>query len=92
MADELGGKEKRFVRICREPSYSMSGPMGTAILSRVPSFRVQRHDEEKSVFCAISRLARHLESCGMSEPAIQDAIAKAVLLEEEGDFIEVELL
>ena len=91
MDDDRGGTQRRFVRICREPSYGMSGPMGTAILSRVPSFRVQRHDEEKSVFCAISRLARHLAACGMSEPAIQGAIAKAVLLEEPGDSIEVEL-
>ena len=79
------------MRICREPSYGMSGPMGTAILSRVPSFRVQRDDEEKSVFCAISRLARHLEACGMSETAIQSAIQRAVLLEEAGDFIDVEV-
>jgi hypothetical protein len=92
MDEEQDKKEKRFIRICREPSYGMSGPMGTAILSRVPSFRVQRDDEEKAVFCAISRLARHLAACGMSEPAIQDAIAKAVLLEEPGDFIELELL
>jgi len=90
MTDETPEKP-HFLRICREPAFSLSGPMGTAIISHVPSFRVQRDDVEKSVFCAISRLARHLTECGMSEAAVQDAIARAVLLEEAGDFIDIEI-
>jgi hypothetical protein len=83
--------ERRCVRIVREPAVQMSGPMGTAIISRVPSFRVRRHDEEKAVFCTISHLAERLEHCGVSAAAIEDAIARAEALEDPGDWIEVEL-
>ena len=83
--------EKRCVRIRREPAVQMSGPMGTAIISRVPSFRVQRHDEEKSVFCTISHLAERLEACGLTPAAIEDALLRAEALEDPGDSIEVEI-
>ncbi|HWC66046.1 MAG TPA: hypothetical protein VG777_08180 [Thermoanaerobaculia bacterium] len=86
--DESGG---HVVRICLEPAVQMSGPMGTAIICRVPSFRVQRDDEEKSVFCTISHLAERLEICGLSAPAIEDALARAEALEDPGDFIDVEI-
>lgn len=91
MDDEKSEIRRRSVRICLEPPYAMSGPMGTAIISRVPSFRVQRDDQDKSVFCTISRLGRHLATCGMTETGIQDAIAKLDALETPGDFIEVEI-
>lgn len=83
--------EKCCVRIVREPAVQMSGPMGTAIISRVPSFRVRRHDEEKAVFCTISHLAERLEACGLTPAAIEDAIIRAEALEDPGDWIEVEI-
>jgi len=85
-----GETPKRRVRISLEPSYGMSGPMGTAIISRVPSYRVQRHDWESSVICSISRLARQLASCGMDEECIRDAVVRAEALEFAGDTIEVD--
>ena len=86
--------EKRprcLLRICREPATSLSGPMGTAIISRVPSFRVWRDDETKGVFCTISRLPRHLVECGMGEDEAHETAARAALIEEAGDFIDVEI-
>jgi hypothetical protein len=88
---DLEEPEKPCVRIVREPAVQMSGPMGTAIISRVPSFRVRRHDEEKSVFCTISHLAERLEICGVPGHAIDDALLRAEALEDPGDWIEVEL-
>jgi hypothetical protein len=87
-----GETPKRLVRITLEPSYGMSGPMGTAIISRVPSFRVQRDDWRKSVFCTISHLAEKLTDCGLCEDAIRDAMARAVTIEDAGDWIEVEVV
>jgi len=86
-----GATPRRRVRISLEPSYGMSGPMGTAIISRVPSFRVQRDDWPKSVFCTISHLAEKLTDCGLGEDAIRDAVARAVTIEDAGDWIEVEV-
>ena len=83
---------RHVVRISLEPSYGMSGPMGTAIISRVPSFRVQRDDWKKSVFCTISHLAEKLTDCGMCEDAIRDAIERATAIEDAGDWIEVEVV
>jgi hypothetical protein len=83
---------KHVVRICLEPSYGMSGPMGTAIISRVPSFRVQRDDWEKSVFCTISHLAEKLTDCGLCEEATREAIERATAIEDAGDWIEVEVV
>jgi hypothetical protein len=80
------------LRICREPATSISGPMGTAILSRVPSFRVFRGEEAHGVFCTISRLPRHLVACGLSEPDAREAAERASQLEDPGDFIDVEVL
>lgn len=91
MEPENDENEKRCVRIVREPAVQMSGPMGTAIISRVPSFRVRRHDEEKSVFCTISHLAERLETCGLTPAAIEDAVTRAELLEDPGDWIEIDL-
>jgi len=65
--------------------------MGTAIISRVPSYRVQRSDQEKGVFCTVSRLSRHLASCGMTEAGVKEAIARVEALEYPGDFIDVEI-
>jgi len=92
LTETNGETPKRRVRISLEPSYGMSGPMGTAIISRVPSFRVQRDDWKKSVFCTISHLAEKLTDCGMCEDAIRDAIARAVTIEDAGDWIEVEVV
>lgn len=92
MTEPVGETPRRVVRICLEPSYGMSGPMGTAIISRVPSFRVQRDDWQKSVFCTISHLAEKLAACGMREEAIRDAVARAVAIEDAGDWIEVEVV
>jgi len=89
--DDEQEKSRRYVRIGLEPPFAMSGPMGTAIISRVPSYRVQRHDWESSVICSISRLARQLASCGMDEECIRDAVARAEALEFAGDAIEVDL-
>jgi hypothetical protein len=89
MADDTE-ERKRFIRIGLEPPFTMSGPMGTAIISRVPSFRIQRDDWEASVLCSISRLARQLASCGMSEERVRDAVARAEALEYAGETIEVE--
>lgn len=83
---------RHTVRICLEPSYGMSGPMGTAIISRVPSFRVQRDDWEKSVFCTISHLAEKLAVCGMCDEAIREAVERAGAIEDAGDWIEVEVV
>ena len=91
MEPETGENEKRVVRICLEPSVQMSGPMGTAIICRVPSFRLRRDDEEKSVFCTISHLAERLEACGLTGAAIEEAIARAEALEDPGDWIDVEV-
>ena len=91
MAAENEESGAHVVRICLEPAVQMSGPMGTAIISRVPSFRVKRDDEEKSVFCTISHLAERLEACGMNAAAIEDAIARAEALEDPGDWIDIEV-
>lgn len=84
-------KERRCVRIVREAAVQMSGPMGTAIISRVPSFRVQRYDEEKSAFCTISHLAERLEACGLTAASIDEVILRAEALEDSGDWIEIAL-
>lgn len=91
MEPENDENEKRCVHIVREPAVQMSGPMGTAIISRVPSFRVRRHDEEKSVFCTISHLAERLEACGLTRAAIEDALVRVEALEDPGDSIEIEI-
>jgi hypothetical protein len=83
--------QKPSVRIRLEPPFQFSGPMGTAIVSRVPSYSVQRDDWEKAVFCSVSRLARHLAECGMTEGAIREAVAKAGALESPGDSIEIDI-
>jgi hypothetical protein len=92
MDSEDEGTRKHVVRICLEPAYGMSGPMGTAIISRVPSFRVQRDDWEKSVFCTISHLAEKLAACGMCEEATREAIERATAIEDAGDWIDVEVV
>ena len=92
MDSEDGAKPGHTVRICLEPSYGMSGPMGTAIISRVPSFRVQRDDWQKSVFCTISHLAEKLAACGMCEAAIRETIERATAIEDAGAFIEVDVV
>jgi len=79
------------VRISREPAVQMSGPMGTAIISRVPCFRVERADPRVSAFCTISHLAEKLADCGMSEAEIRAAVERAVGLEDSGDFIELDV-
>jgi len=89
MSEDVTGAEKRSVRIWLEPPFNMTGPMGTAIISRVPTYRVQRDDWAKSVFCTVSRLPRKLADCGMGDDAIQDAVARARALEDPGDFIVV---
>jgi len=82
---------RRVVRISREPAVQMSGPMGTAIISRVPCFRVERADPRVSAFCTISHLAEKLADCGMSEAEIRAAVERAVGLEDSGDFVELEV-
>lgn len=84
-----GEKRKRRVRIRREPAVQMSGPMGTAIISRVPCFRVEP-EGGKSIFCTVSHLGEKLAACGMAEAAIRAAIERAARLEEAGDEIDVE--
>jgi hypothetical protein len=44
------------------------------------------------VFCTISHLAEKLTDCGMCEDAIREAIARAVAIEDAGDWIEVEVV
>jgi hypothetical protein len=89
MTDEPENSDTRSVRIWLEPPFNMTGPMGTAIISRVPTYRVQRDDWEKSVFCTVSRLPKKLAACGMTDPAIEQAVERAQTLEDPGDFIVV---
>jgi hypothetical protein len=91
MDDESGGGQGRFVTIRLEPPVRMAGPMGTAIISEVPSYRVHCEDSGDAVFCILARLARHLAAFGMTEACIRDALAKAQALEDPGDLIEVEI-
>jgi hypothetical protein len=84
-------REKRRVRIVREAAVQMSGPMGTAIISRVPSFRLHYGDEEKSVFCTLAHLAERLEACGITAAAIEDAVSRAEALEDPGDELAIEI-
>ena len=84
-------RAKRCVRIVREAAVQMSGPMGTAIISRVPSFRIHRHDEETSVFCTLAHLAERLEQCGVARSAIEEALVRAEALVDPGDEIDVEI-
>lgn len=84
-------RSPRTVRIWLAPPVPMAGPMGTAIISRVPTYRVQRDDWEKSVFCTVSRLARNLAACGMSEAGIAAAVKKAVALENPDTILEIEI-
>ena len=84
-----GETRKRRIRIRREPAVQMSGPMGTAIISRVPCFRVEP-EGGKSAFCTISHLAEKLGGCGMGDASIRAAVERAVRLEDAGDEIEVE--
>ncbi|HET7452095.1 MAG TPA: hypothetical protein VFL12_05100 [Thermoanaerobaculia bacterium] len=88
---EIDERRKRCVRIVREAPVQMSGPMGTAIISRVPSFRVHCHDEEKAVFCTISHLRERLEERGVPSSRIEDALTRAESLEDPGDMIEIEI-
>ena len=69
----------------------MSGPMGTAIISRVPCFRVERTAPRISAFCTISHLAEKLADCGMSDEEIRAAVERAIGLEDSGDFVELEI-
>ena len=65
--------------------------MGTAIISRVPCFRVERADPRISAYCTISHLAEKLADCGMTEEEIRVAVERAVKLEDPGDFVELEV-
>ncbi len=93
MSEEIEETErrKRVVSIRLEPPIHMTGPMGTAIISEVPSYRIGCDDSRDAASCLLSRLARRLAEYGMTEDSIRDAIARAQALEDPGEFIEVEI-
>jgi hypothetical protein len=93
MAEEPEENElpKRFVSIRLEPPIHMTGPMGTAIISEIPSYRIACDASGEEMSCLLSRLARRLADYGMTEECIRQAIAKAQALEDPGEFIEIEI-
>jgi len=91
MSNETEKPASHSVRIWMEPPQSLSGPMGTAMLVRVPSYRIQRDNWGKSVFCTVSRLRKKLAACGMSEAAIEEAVGLAQQLQAPGDSVEIEI-
>ena len=91
MSDETDEGQRRFVTIRLEPPVHMAGPMGTAIISEVPSYRVHCEASGDAVFCILARLARHLAAFGMTDAGIREALEKAQALEDPGDLVEVEI-
>lgn len=93
MTDDPGqtSTPRRTVRIRLEPPIHVTGPMGTAIISEIPSYRIACEHSGDEASCLLSRLARRLAEFGMGDECIREAIAQAQALENPGEFIEIEI-
>lgn len=91
MSEESSGEKKHSVRICLDKPRIVSGPMGTAIVSTVRSFLVQRDDWSKALSGGLVMIPKHLTACGMTEARIREAVEKVKELEIAGTFIDIEV-